>query len=146
MSTQRISAIHPGSSGRKYFTLAEANRALPYVARIIGDVRKTYHRAVALQELIDQPAKIERTDALHQEYEAVVDQLNGFVYELKEVGVELKDYDTGLLDFPALHQGREICLCWKHGEEAVAAWHETDAGFAGRQDVAALKKDEPANR
>ncbi len=145
MPTQPISTIQKHPAGRKYFTLDEANRALPYVARVTKDVRETYQHAVALQERIDRPATGDDSDAMHREYEATIDQLNGFVDELTEVGVELKDYDTGLLDFPALHQGREICLCWRHGEKAVAAWHETDAGFAGRQDVAMLK-DEAASR
>ena len=94
---------------------------------------------MALQERLDHPTPQDSNERLHLEYEAAIEQLNRYVDELQEVGVELKDYDMGLIDFPAMYHGREICLCWKAGENAVAAWHETDSGFAGRQDVATLK-------
>ena len=53
--------------------------------------------------------------------------------ELRGLGVELKDYDIGLVDFPCWMTNREVCLCWKLGEADVGYWHEMDAGFAGRQ-------------
>jgi hypothetical protein len=45
----------------------------------------------------------------------------------------LKDLNLGLLDFPSLREGREVYLCWRYGEETVEYWHDTDAGYAGRQ-------------
>ena len=48
-------------------------------------------------------------------------------------GIELKDYFTGLIDFPCRMDGREVYLCWRLGEPEVGHWHELDAGFAGRQ-------------
>ena len=53
--------------------------------------------------------------------------------ELKNLGIELKDYDTGLIDFLCWMDGREVYLCWRLGESEVSHWHEIDAGFAGRQ-------------
>ncbi|MBI1367617.1 MAG: DUF2203 family protein [Planctomycetes bacterium] len=125
-------------SDRKYFSVAEANRALPYVRRIVEDVRQTYREAVALQERVERPMPGEDADTLQDQYAASIDQLNHFVDELHQVGVELKDYDLGLIDFPALHEGREVCLCWRRGEDTIVAWHETAAGFAGRQDLTLL--------
>ena len=55
--------------------------------------------------------------------------------ELAQVGAILKDYDQGLVDFPAEHEGRPILLCWEHGEESVAFWHCEAEGFYGRQPV-----------
>ena len=52
------------------------------------------------------------------------------------IGVDLKDPSRALLDFPALHEGREILLCWKADEETITHWHETAAGIAGRKSVA----------
>jgi len=53
----------------------------------------------------------------------------------------LKDYEMGLIDFPAVHQGREVYLCWKLGEKQIVAWHEVDAGFSGRRDVKELRAE-----
>ena len=52
---------------------------------------------------------------------------------LEESGIVLRDIDRGLVDFPALSDGREIYLCWELGEDEVAYWHELEAGFGGRQ-------------
>jgi hypothetical protein len=69
-----------------------------------------------------------------------MDHLSELVDELRVVGVELKDFEKGLVDFPAVHEGREVFLCWHWGEDKVQTWHEIDAGYAGRQDVALLKQ------
>jgi len=45
----------------------------------------------------------------------------------------VKDLTIGLIDFVALHDGREVYLCWQYGEESIQFWHEIEAGFAGRQ-------------
>ena len=86
--------------------------------------------------------KLSRSDrhALGAELDAVVNKLQGFVEELAEVGVELKDYQSGLLDFVSTHQGREVYLCWKLGEERIGHWHELDTGFPGRQPVSILQQ------
>ena len=57
--------------------------------------------------------------------------------ELQQLGVELKDYFTGLIDFPCWMNGHEVYLCWRLGEPEVGHWHELDAGFAGRQKLMA---------
>jgi len=131
-------APHPPQGGKKYFSVSEANRALPYVAGIVEDITRCYRHAVEIRQRIEQPSADEQLDALKDEYEQVMDRLNSLIDELHQVGVELKDFERGLLDFPAVHDGREICLCWHRGEERIQAWHEIDAGYAGRQDVASL--------
>ena len=55
---------------------------------------------------------------------------------LKDLGIEMKGRDVGLVDFPGEIGGRPVYLCWRLGEPAVAHWHERDAGFAGRQPLA----------
>jgi hypothetical protein len=57
--------------------------------------------------------------------------------ELRRLGVELKDYDTGLIDFPCWMNNRAVYLCWRLGEPEVSHWHELEAGFAGRQKLLA---------
>ncbi|MBI1375266.1 MAG: DUF2203 family protein [Phycisphaera sp.] len=144
VKTQRVA-----DSGRRYFTLAEAERALPYVSRVVQDIVATYRKAMAQQQRMEKPTQAEEEDfaaeeRIRREYDALVRTLNAYVDELSAVGVELKDYDQGLIDFPAQHDGREVYLCWKAGEDKIAHWHETDAGFGGRKDIALLKKQTQA--
>lgn len=125
--------------GKKYFTVSEANRALPYVSKIVNEVTECYKEAVAIRNQVERSQLQDDADRLHDEYEQAMDRLNGLLDELHQVGVELKDFEKGLLDFPAMHDGREVYLCWRSGEECVHSWHELDAGFAGRQDVSVLE-------
>jgi hypothetical protein len=60
------------------------------------------------------------------------------VAQIVEWDVTLRDIETGLVDFPALVNGRQVCLCWRFGEDAVDWWHEVEAGFAGRRPLIEL--------
>ena len=60
-------------------------------------------------------------------------ELMAVVEELQGLGVQVKDLDRGLVDFPCVHRGRVVLLCWELGEDEVAYWHGADEGFAGRR-------------
>ena len=62
-------------------------------------------------------------------------EVRGLLVELQEAGIVLRDLDRGLVDFPALREGREVYLCWELGEDRVEFWHELDTGFAGRRRI-----------
>ena len=55
--------------------------------------------------------------------------------EIDSIGVQVKDIDTGLLDFPCVVDGRVVLLCWKMGEQSITHWHSTEEGFAGRKPI-----------
>ncbi|MFW6059061.1 MAG: DUF2203 domain-containing protein [Phycisphaeraceae bacterium] len=144
MTNDHASAIKAGPSpqpGKKYFTVDEANRALPYVSRIVADVIATYGEVAELRHQLeaDDEANARSADA-EREYQGRMDRLSSLVDELQGAGVELKDFEKGLIDFPAVFEGREVLLCWHQGETTVSHWHELDAGFAGRQSVELLKE------
>jgi len=63
------------------------------------------------------------------------EKLDRLVHRILDTGVQIKDVNLGLLDFSALKDGREVFLCWQHGEGDIAFWHEVGAGFAGRQPI-----------
>jgi hypothetical protein len=65
-------------------------------------------------------------------------RLDTLVHKVKATGVLFKDINLGLLDFPALKDGREVYLCWKYGEGEIAFWHEIEAGYAGRRSIASF--------
>jgi hypothetical protein len=61
------------------------------------------------------------------------DGLRRTIEELTELGVQIKDLDSGLVDFPSYRDGEEILLCWQLGEDEIAWWHTLGGGFAGRR-------------
>jgi hypothetical protein len=65
--------------------------------------------------------------------EALVGEMNERLGRINTWGVEVKDVDSGLIDFPSEREGRIVYLCWRIGEERIGWWHELDTGFAGRE-------------
>jgi hypothetical protein len=130
----------------KQFTVAAANRMLPLVRMIVSDIVELYRD---VSERRDRLAAMQRGkgnlpvregDPYHEEVQHVqrdmekdIERLQGFVDELRELGVELKDPTSGLVDFPTSMNGRAAYLCWKLGESEVGYWHGLESGFAGRQ-------------
>lgn len=71
--------------------------------------------------------------------EAVAQEIRALVRSIAEMGVEVKDLDVGLVDFPSLHRGRPIYFCWKLGEgDRIDWWHDQETGFAGRRPITEL--------
>lgn len=126
--------------GRKFFTVDEAQRALPYVKRVVADLMSKVDERAALVQRVRDAKNATAREALEPDYDKAMDAIEKLVEELQEVGVDVKDLSLGLVDFPHWHNGREVCLCWKHGEGALGAWHETNAGFAGRKPIEGLEK------
>ena len=125
---------------RTRFTVDDANRTLPLVRRIVSDAVRDYLRwqdkvreyeEVAANRLLSQPN--EDAERLERETAQLARDIDGYIAEMRELGVEMKGFDTGLVDFPGEMDGKPVLLCWQLGEESVQYWHEEDAGFAGRQ-------------
>jgi hypothetical protein len=70
--------------------------------------------------------------------QGVIDQMQAGVARIDELGITLREIETGLIDFPALASGRQIWLCWRLGEDDVAWWHELGDGFSSRRALADL--------
>lgn len=125
--------------GRQCFSLAQANRALVLVGRIVRDVVGGYQNVLDYQEILEltqaRPGR-ERIERLQRELLKQIERLQGFSDELLDVGVELKDWAEGYVDFPAEMDGRRVMLCWRHGEPAVSHWHSADAACDARQAIA----------
>ena len=136
----------PAEPKRKSFTVEEADKMLPLVSAIVGDIVRQYQAVESLRERLSAVLGDRRkrtndiyTEELAQfqsEMQAEESKLAAYIDELTKLGVELKGPD-GLCDFPSTRDGRSIYLCWRHGEPKVQHWHELDAGFSGRQPLAA---------
>jgi hypothetical protein len=129
------------------YTVEAANKTLPLVRRIVSDAVRDYWRwqekirryeDISATRKPDQPN--EEAEVLERETQELAKEIEGYVAEMRELGVEMKGLDTGLVDFPAEVDGRHVLLCWQLGEDSVQYWHEADAGFAGRQPVEALEQ------
>ncbi len=128
---------------RKYFTLAEANKTLPLVKRIVSDIVVLHPRwrdLVSRYELLAAQSKPEWGESaeqldVHRQIEDVARDINGYLQELEQIGCVFKGFDEGLVDFYGKLDGRDIFWCWKRGEDRIEHWHELDAGYQGRQAV-----------
>ena len=131
----------------KTFTIQQANAALPLVRAITADIVRLAREIVDRRERLEHLTARRQADTrdLYSEELSQIDdelqkdarRLREYAEELRQLGVELKSAPDGLVDFPALMDGRVVYLCWKHGEPEVLYWHELDAGFAGRQPLMA---------
>ncbi|HEU5169363.1 MAG TPA: DUF2203 domain-containing protein [Gemmatimonadales bacterium] len=127
----------------RLFTLAEAERTLPLVQRIVADLMTEYPRwraAVSRFELLTGGARAEWGEtrelvAARDEVTQHAARINGYLRELEAIGCVFKGFDAGLVDFHSLRDDRPVFLCWKMGEPHITHWHELDSGFAGRQPI-----------
>jgi hypothetical protein len=127
----------------KIFTVEDANSCLPLVRLIASDI-------VSLsRELIDRRRRLrmikagrevdagdfygDEVDQIEELLEKDEQRLKEFVDEISALGAEPKGLLEGLVDFPAIMDGRLVYLCWKYDEPKVLYWHELEAGFSGRQ-------------
>ena len=127
------------------FTIEMANKMLPLVQRIVRDILDHYREwqqtveafevATALSRA-DRP--VEEAEVLQRRAQELARELQGFLAELSNLGVEFKGFELGLVDFPGEIDGHAVYWCWKYGEPAVLYWHDADAGYTGRQPVDTL--------
>jgi hypothetical protein len=122
------------------YTATQANKALPLVRRIVVDLVacfRAWEDAVRQVELTAHENTLVNPESERWQREAqrLAAEIDAFVRELSELGVEVKGLDVGLVDFPGTLDGREVFFCWQLGEPAVTHWHDRDAGFSNRQPV-----------
>jgi hypothetical protein len=121
----------------KLFTIQEANALLPSVRAIVGKIQQSYRNVARYREEAKKASEAAEKGgggiAAGVVYATALIDLTGRIAELEILGVQLKDFERGLVDFPSLRDGRVVLLCWQLGEgDELEWWHDVDAGFAGR--------------
>jgi hypothetical protein len=127
----------------RHFTPEEANAALEHVRPLVEQLvseRAEHIAAIERQEDLERkirgngggipPAQLAEATA---DVDALARRLAKLVDDIAGHGAEVKDLDTGLIDFPALRHGETVLLCWQLGEDEIRFWHGTTDGFAGRR-------------
>jgi hypothetical protein len=119
----------------RHYTLEAATAALPRVAELIERLRDARRRLAdsEAREALAEAATTNGGGAPGRVVSQGFLDVRSALIELRELEVVLRDLDRGLVDFPALREGREVYLCWEEGEAEIGFWHEPDAGFAGRR-------------
>jgi hypothetical protein len=130
----------------KIFTVDEANRMIPLVARIADDIVATY-RSVNLALEAYEAAKAHTNSTPDAESELrqcdrevgdVLDRFQGLIHEIEALGGTVKDYERGFIDFYGDVGGEIVYLCWSRGETAITHWHRLEEGYAKRRDLPAV--------
>lgn len=122
----------------KYYTPKEANNLLEIVRPMVEELMKIGGRIRSHQPEIWSVVEKSAGNGGNPELSKILpdfDRLDAILHRLQDMGIEVKDLASGLIDFPAMKDGRLIYLCWKYNEDSIQFWHEIEAGFAGRQPI-----------
>ena len=128
----------------KTFTLDEAQLLVPVLDSLLKRAIEAKNAATEIdQSLQEQRQRIFMNGGMHvdvvavmrrrKEIDALVQRARDVVSEIDSIGVQVKDLDTGLLDFPCRIDEEIVLLCWKVGEQRITHWHTVESGFQGRQ-------------
>ncbi|KRE83931.1 cell division protein DivIVA [Paenibacillus sp. Soil766] len=132
-------------SEKRWFSLEEANHLLPFVD---GELKKMQalkrefeDKYMELRHKKNEYASMPGTEkdpffVMEAALEFLQIEARGLIQSFQKTGIELKDIDTGLVDFPAVMNGEEVLLCWKQGEDEIRYYHGEQDGFAGRRPIA----------
>jgi len=128
---------------KRYFTVEEANTLLPELRLILhelqvrrGELEERQQGLEAIRQQASGNGYRLGGDAflrLKHEAEFILEECNAAIKKIEALGCLLKDLQVGLIDFPAMRDGREVLLCWKPDEAEVAHWHGLTEGFGGRK-------------
>ena len=120
----------------KYYTPKEANETLIVIRPMLDEMMRIGEKIRAHQPelwiMVQKSAGNGGSPTLSKLLKDF-DRLDELIHKVQELGIHIKDLTSGLIDFPAWHEGREVDLCWQSGEDGVEYWHEIEAGFAGRR-------------
>jgi hypothetical protein len=128
----------------KTFTLGEAQTVLPVVEALLRRAQAAGLRAGELEMEMQQLGhRIFLSGGMYvdvavaarrrAEREKTVQEAKDTLAEIEEIGVQVKDLEQGLLDFPCVLDGKTVLLCWKLGEKEIGYWHAPEDGFEGRK-------------
>lgn len=143
----------------RFYDLDAANARIPELRVILGALREQRADLIRLRDQVlerqeaveagagraaegsgdpEEAASDDELRLMRLRMQGVIDQMQAGVARIDALGITLRDIESGLIDFPALVSGRQVCLCWRLGEDDVEWWHEITSGFSGRKPLVDL--------
>ena len=137
----------------QFYDLDSANARIPEIREILEQLKSQREDLIRLRDLVlerqeaveagsessgtvrsgDDDEPDDELRLIRLRMQGLIDQMQAAVARIDELGVTLRDIESGLIDFPALADGRQIWLCWRLGEDDIEWWHELNEGFSGRR-------------
>ncbi len=128
----------------KTFTLDEAQSLLPVLEALLRRAQEKGRVCAEIEVELDQLRQqialaggmnvdVTRAARRRAERDKALQETKDALGEMESIGVQIKDLEKGLLDFPCLLEGKTVLLCWKLGETEIGFWHSVEDGFAGRK-------------
>jgi hypothetical protein len=130
-----VSEEGTGSVHERHFTREEANALLPQLTAMLDQLRDAKDELTDTEahEALGEAAPTNGGGDEGRQVGVAFLEVRRILETIEQSGIVLRDIDRGLVDFPALMDGREVYLCWELGEDEVAFWHELETGFGGRE-------------
>jgi len=132
----------------RFYDIDEANATLRELASIVTVLAEQRAELVRLRDHAlarspgtgreVEPLSDEELRTLRLRMQGLVDQMAAGVARIDQLGLSLRDIESGLVDFPALVSGRQVWLCWRRGEARIGWWHDLDTGFSSRRPLSEL--------
>jgi hypothetical protein len=129
----------------RFYSIDQANARLADLAPVLRQLKADRDAIAAAQRELTSYRQTngnahhaDDLKALEAKIGEMVFRMERHVAQIIDWDVTLRDIETGLVDFPALVNGRQVCLCWRLGEPTVSFWHRQSEGFASRQSIADL--------
>jgi hypothetical protein len=120
---------------KKHYTREEARALLPRVREWLKELvtrRRRFEEIERRLESLRHPGDDLGGKPVNEWVQAMV-TIRELLMEFYRREIQIKDLDRGLIDFPALRDGKEVFLCWEDGESDIEFWHDLDTGYAGRE-------------
>lgn len=117
----------------KVYSIGEANDLLPYVAPALVELREKFEEVAKIRTTVAQAAASNGGSPHREAWSRTMARVAELLERLEGWNIELRDVETGLVDFPSRIGDEDVWLCWRLGEPSVAFWHYTNEGFAARK-------------
>ena len=119
----------------RHFSREEANALLPQLTALLSQLQEGKDELTDTEahEALSEAAPTNGGGEQGRQVGVAFLEVRRILETVERAGIVLRDIDRGLVDFPALMDGREVYLCWELGEDEVGYWHDLEGGYGGRE-------------